>query len=160
MTDETEYYEDGDDYPETGSPLVKDLRAQLKLKNKAQRELEARLAELEPQVKKAGITEVLKGAGIADIEKATKVALSMGVDPSSMDDWISEYGGLFGAKAPGAGTPAAPPAVTQESYAGQMEAMQGMAATTPPGNPQSPVTEADLKAASSLEELMALIKRG
>jgi len=159
MTDYDDY-EDEDDQPQDGNRLVQDLRKQLKAKSKAEKELLEEVAKLRQTSRKTALSELLKGAGVNE-----KVAFLVpsDVEPTAeaVGEWLKEYGDVFGAGPQGTTSSAGGPEDQEVPPEVQtMNQMQNVAATGEIKGQTRQVSKADLMAASSEEEIWALIRKG
>jgi hypothetical protein len=151
-TDEYEDYGNGYQEPaQQDSSTVKTLRQRGDALSRENRELKERLAALETEGRDSRIKSALEGAGISNFEKVAKLVPS-DLPTDKVGEWLQEYGDVFGAKSAETETPlpAATAAVEQ-----QMAAMQNL--STGASAPAGQLTEADLTAASSKEELFKMI---
>lgn len=102
------------------------LREAYKKEKEARKALEERLAALEQAEQSKSLAAALEGKGVNP--KAAKLALSQGVTPDKLDDWLGEWGDLFG--------------VQQEQSSGgvdettqqQLQAVSGAPTGTPPAS--------------------------
>lgn len=86
-----------DDYeqepaPEQSGP--KALRDAYEKEKEARKELETRLARLEQDDQAKKLAAALEGKGVNP--KAAALAQKAGVTPDKVDEWVAEYGELFG----------------------------------------------------------------
>lgn len=156
MTDYDDY-EDDDDQVEPG--LIGDLRKQLKIQSKKNKELEAKLAEQTTRTRAMSLKEVLKGVGVNE-KVASLVPSSVEPTAEAVGEWLKEYGDVFGAGTQGT-TSSTEGQEDQEvpPEAQTMSQMQNVAATGEIKGQTRQVTQADLNAASSEEEIWALIRK-
>lgn len=156
MSEYDDYEDDEFEGPQGNPNLVKDLRNQLKAKAKAEKEMAARLAELESKTRKGDLAQILKSSGL-DERVASLVPSSVEPTAEAVGEWLKEYGPLFGQKAETQED--APPAL-QAQAAEQMNAMQQLARTGSAGDNKGRVTENDLMAAGSLQDVLDIIRKG
>lgn len=124
----SDVYDDGYDEQhepqEQGGP--KALREWGERQKQRADDLEKRLNALEQAEQSKSLAAALEGKGVNP--KAAKLALSQGVTPDKLDDWLGEWGDLFG--------------VQQEQSSGgvdettqqQLQAVSGAPTGTPPAN--------------------------
>lgn len=89
-----------DDYTEPAAPAEsgpKALREAYEKEKEARKQLEDRLNKLEQAEQQKSLASALEGKGVNP--KAAKLALSQGVTPDKLDEWLGEWGDLFGAQA-------------------------------------------------------------
>lgn len=89
-----------DDYAQepaaqAGGP--KALREAYEKEKEARKALEERLARLERQDQAKQLASALEGKGVNP--KAAELALSQGVTPDKVDEWVAQWGDLFGVTA-------------------------------------------------------------
>lgn len=155
----TDYDDYEDEDPQDGTALVRDLRKQLKAKSKENQELASKLAEQTTQTRGMTLKELLKGAGVPE-KVASLVPGTVEPTAEAVGEWLKEYGDVFGvtqdgqSPTEGQADQEVPPEVLR------MKQMQDVAAAGEFKGQGRQVTQADLNAASSLPELMALIKKG
>lgn len=94
----TDWTEDDIDFDQEPSALIKDLRNQLKLKAKANKELTERIAALEPQVRGASLSSILSELKVADPRVAKLIPNDLDVTKENVEAWLNEYGDLFNIK--------------------------------------------------------------
>lgn len=150
MTDYDDY-DDQDDVP----ALLKDLRKQLKIQGQKNKELEDKLAEQTTRTRSMTLAEVLKGAGVNE-KVASLVPGDVEPTVDAVGEWLKKYEDVFGVIPKG--TESSPAEV--EEAAQQMKSMQDVASSGEIKGQDRKVTTSDLKAASSMEELLALIAKG
>lgn len=98
-----------DDLYDNDSDLVKDLRKQIRERDKALQEVQSKLGELATKDRSRSLTDTLKGLNVSP-----KVASFYPSDREATEDniksWLSENADVFGIKldAPPADAPAAP----------------------------------------------------
>ena len=154
----TDYGYDDDDDDQDVPALLKDLRKQLKVQSQKNKELEEKLAEQTTKTRSMTLAEVLKGAGVNE-KVASLVPGDVEPTPEGVGEWLKKYGDVFGATQGTTSSPAdqedqeVPPEVQQ------MSQMQSVAATGEIKGQTRQVGMADLKAASSEEEIWALIRK-
>lgn len=156
----TDFDYDDDDDPQDGTPLLRDLRKQLKDLSKKNKDMEAQLAEQKTQTRGMTLKEVLKTVGVNE-KIASLVPSNVEPTPEGVKEWLKEYADVPGFISAGS----ASPAEGQEdqevlSEAQKMAAMQNVAATGEIKGQTRQVTQADLNAASSEAELWDLIRKG
>lgn len=156
MTDYDDY--EDDDEPQDGSRLVQDLRKQLKLKAKAEKELLEEVSKLRQTSRKTALSEYLKAAGVPE-KVASLVPSSVEPTPEGVGDWLKEYGDIFGVTQGATSPPEGQEDPEVLANARTMSQMQNAAVTGEIKGQARQVTQADLKAASSEAELWELIKR-
>lgn len=140
--------------PEKDSNPVKTLRKRGDDLARKLKEAEERNAELSARLRTTDVQDALKDAGIANFDKVANL-VPASITPDKVGEWLKEYGELFGAQAkPEAAQEAAPPAV-DPAVQQQMNAMQTL--STGASAPSGQITEADIKAAPSKEELLKLL---
>lgn len=77
---------------QAGGP--KALREAYEKEKEARKALEDRLAKIEQKNQTDELATALEGKGVNP--KAAKLALSQGVTPDKLDDWLAEWGDVFG----------------------------------------------------------------
>ena len=91
----SDVYDDGyDEQPEPNQGGPKALREAYEKEKEARRALEERLAKLETKDQTKSLATALEGKGVNP--KVAKLALKEGVTPDKLDDWLSEWGDVFG----------------------------------------------------------------
>ena len=155
MTDYDEYDDDDQEVP----ALLKDLRKQLKIQSQKNKELEEKLAEQTTQTRGMSLKEVLKTVGVNE-KIASLVPSTVEPTAEAVGEWLKEYADIPGFIS--AGTASSTEGQDQEvlDEAQKMAAMQNVAATGEIKGQTRQVSQADLNAASSEEELWALIRKG
>lgn len=155
----TDYGYDEDDDDQDVPALLKDLRKQLKAQSQKNKELEEKLAEQTTRTRSMTLAELLKTAGVPE-KVASLVPGNVEPTAEAVGEWLKEYGDVFGvtqggqSPTEGQADQEVPPEVLR------MKQMQDVAAAGEFKGQTRQVTQADLKAASSLPELMALIAKG
>jgi hypothetical protein len=88
-----------DDYTEDTTPQSgpKELREWGAKQKQRADELEKRLAAIEQESQAQKLATALEGKGVNP--KAAQLALSQGVTPDKLDDWLGQWGDLFGVQA-------------------------------------------------------------
>lgn len=123
----SDVYDDGyDEQPTEQAQGPKALRDAYEKEKAERKALEERLAKLEQAEQSKSLAAALEGKGVNP--KAAKLALSQGVTPDKLDDWLGEWGDLFG--------------VQQEQSSGgvdettqqQLQAVSGAPTGTPPAS--------------------------
>lgn len=123
----SDVYDDGyDEQPQEQAQGPKALRDAYEKEKAERKALEERLAKLEQAEQSKSLAAALEGKGVNP--KAAKLALSQGVTPDKLDDWLGEWGDLFG--------------VQQEQSSGgvdettqqQLQAVSGAPTGTPPAS--------------------------
>ena len=123
----SDVYDDGyDEQPQEQVQGPKALRDAYEKEKAERKALEERLAKLEQAEQSKSLAAALEGKGVNP--KAAKLALSQGVTPDKLDDWLGEWGDLFG--------------VQQEQSSGgvdettqqQLQAVSGAPTGTPPAS--------------------------
>lgn len=152
MTDYDDYEDDDQDVP----ALLKDLRKQLKVQSQKNKALEDQIAEQATKARGMNLKDVLKAAGVNE-KVASLVPSNVEPTAEAVGEWLKEYGDLFGGA-----TSSTSGQEDQEvlAEAQKMTQMQDVAASGEIKGQARQVTQADLNAASSEEEIWALIKKG
>ncbi len=156
----TDYDDYEDDDPQDGTALLRDLRKQLKELSKKNKDMEAQLAEQTTKTRGMTLKEILKGAGVPE-KVASLVPGNVEPTAEAVGEWLKEYGDIFGATQ-GDQSSTEGQQVDQEVPAEvqRMRQMQDVASAGEIKGQTRQVGLADLGAASSEEELWALIKKG
>jgi hypothetical protein len=155
----TDYGYDDDDDDQDVPALLKDLRKQLKLQSQKNKELEEKLAEQTTRTRSMTLAEVLKGAGVHE-KVASLVPSSVEPTAEAVGEWLKEYGDVFGVGTQGTTSPTEGQEDQEVPPEAQtMSQMQNVAATGEIKGQTRQVTQADLNAASSEEEIWALIRK-
>jgi hypothetical protein len=119
-----------DDYTEdTGQQASgpKALREAYEKEKEARKALEDRLTAIEQESQAQKLATALEGKGVNP--KAAKLALSQGVSPDKLDEWLGEWGDLFGVQAEQSSGSA-----VDESTQQQLQAVSGAPSGAPPAN--------------------------
>lgn len=96
-------------------------------KEKAERKaLAERLNKLEQAEQSKSLAAALEGKGVNP--KAAQLALAQGVTPDKLDDWLGEWGDLFGVKAEEQSSGSAVDETTQQ----QLQSVSGAPSGAPP----------------------------
>lgn len=143
--------EDDDDFDsddDGGSQTLRQLRQANRKQAKQLKELTDQLAKFQQQERAKTIGDVLASKGLNTKISAFYPA-DAEADEASVSKWLDEYGDVFGAKKDD--SPAIPP--DEIAARRQMDAV-GQAAGTQPG---AGTLEAQIKAATSADELLKLI---
>lgn len=156
MADEYGYDEEDEQYQESGSNLVKDLRKQISAKTKAEKELREQLATLQKAHRDTTVRDALKSVGVSE-KVARLVPADLEPTAEAVTAWYKEYADVFGAPQ-GAGAPESHE--VEPDVAAQIDAMQQLSSGAQGSQGPTAVTQQSLASASSLEELMELIRKG
>lgn len=164
MTGNDDWYDDDDMDGGYGQAqpdnVVKQLRDQLKAKAKAEKELQQKLEELQGQVRRSTISEVLKSQGV-NAKVADLIPSTVEPTKEGIGKWLEEYGELFGVQSPeGTTDSSSAPKEPDPQTVSQMTAMSQVAASGEVAITNQPVTKQDLENASTMEEFLALLKKG
>lgn len=159
MTDFEDYEDDDEPQYQDGNKLVQDLRRQLKAKTKAEKELQDKVKALETTTRKSQITQVLKEAGVPE-KVASLVPGDVEPTPEGVKEWLKEYGEVFGATQTATSSPEGQGDQEVPEDVQKMQQMQNVASAGEFKGQTRQVKPEDLMAASSMEELMALIAKG
>lgn len=126
-----------DDYTEAAAPASgpKALREAYEKEKEARRVLEERLTKIEQESQAQKLATALEGKGVNP--KAAQLALSQGVTPDKLDDWLGQWGDLFGVQQVEQSSGSAVGETTQQ----QLQAVSG----APSGAPSA--TSGDVSAA-------------
>jgi predicted ribosome quality control (RQC) complex YloA/Tae2 family protein len=156
MTD-FEDYEDDDQ--QDGTALLRDLRKQLKDLSKKNKDMEAQLAEQTTKTRGMTLKEILKGAGVPE-KVASLVPGNVEPTADAVGEWLKEYGDIFGATQGGSSSTEGQGDQEVPDEVLKMKQMQDVASAGEIKGQSRQVGLGDIAAATSEQELWALIKKG
>lgn len=141
-------YDDGyDEQPQEQAQGPKALRDAYEKEKAERKALEERLAKLEQAEQSKSLAAALEGKGVNP--KAAKLALSQGVTPDKLDEWLGEWGDLFGAQQEQSS------GGVDETTQQQLQAVSGAPTGAPPANADA---AAALGAIDNEEDFWSYIK--
>jgi hypothetical protein len=99
MSQNNEYDDEFDDFGDEGTDVVKQLRKVNRTLEKRAKELEQELAGLKTQTRQRTVKDVLQAKGL-NPKIATFIPQDIDTTEEAINNWVNEYGDVFGIQAP------------------------------------------------------------